>query len=189
MLKKKLARIVSEISNGFLTMILTPLVSIMFSTASIKDKIILTSAYLLIPTLPYLVLRKLGKISDYELTNRKERPPYFFTLSILFGLTYLAISTFNIPTLTTISLNIFIVSTVISLITLFWKISGHLTYSTLLFVTLVYIFNSPYLLLLFLFTPFIAWSRIVLEKHTLTQTVLGTLLTLLISILIYWGFW
>ena len=71
-------------------------------------------------------------------------------------------------------------------ITFFWIISGHMTYSTLLFFTLAYLF-SPYFLLLFLFSPFIAWSRIELEKHNLAQVIAGTLVTALICVLTYWA--
>lgn len=188
MLKKKIARTISEISNGFLTMILTPLVGVISSTLTTKDKLIYSLTYLLIPILPYLLLKKLGKISDYEFTKREERPSYFITVTLLFGITYLVLKETGIQMLTNISLNVFLVSGIITLITFFWKISGHMTYSTILFATLIYIFNQPLLLLLFLFSPFIAWSRIVLEKHTLSQVTWGTLLPLTISILIYWGF-
>lgn len=185
--KAKIARIVSEISNGFLTMILTPLLAIGTSTLGTKLKIIYSLAYLLVTILPYLILKKLGKASDYEFTNRKERPPYFITVSLLFGLLFLILKTYSIPTLTDISLALFVVASVITIVTFFWKISGHMTYSTLLFMTLGYIF-SPYVLLLFLFSPFIGWSRIVLKKHTLGQVIAGTIVTATICILIYWVF-
>ena len=189
MLKKKIARIISEISNGFMTMMLTPLIAINTSSLDTKNRIIYSLAYILSPLLPYFVLKKMGKISDYEFTKREERPPYFTTISILFGVIYFFVRNLDIQILTNVSLNIFLVSSVITVITFLWKISGHMTYSTLLFATLIYLFpNTPALYLLFLFTPFIGWSRIVLEKHTLSQVTLGTLLTLFISILIYWGF-
>lgn len=187
MFKKKLARIISEISNGFLTMILTPVIPVLVSELNPFDKLILFVSYLLSPLIPYFVLKAMGMISDYEFTDRRERPPYFTTISLLFGLVYLLVRTYEIEMLTNISLNFFVVSSVITLITFLWKISGHMTYSTILFTTLIYVFGSPYLFLLFLFTPFIGWSRIVLEKHTLTQVTAGTLVTLAISTYIYWG--
>lgn len=187
MSKKKIARIISEISNGFLTMILTPLLAIAISSLKIELKIIYCLAYLLATVLPYLILKKLGKASDYEFTKREERPPYFVSLSLLFGLLFLLLRRYSIEPLTNVSLCIFVVASVITMITFFWKISGHMTYSTLLFLTLVYLF-SPYFLLLFLFSPFIAWSRIELEKHNLAQVIAGTLITVTICILIYWVF-
>lgn len=190
MLKTKIARIISEISNGFMTMILTPTVAILLSPLNITNKTILILAYTLSPIIPYFVLKKMGKVTDYEFTNRKERPPYFTTISILFGILFLLVSTFNVDVLIKVSLNLFVVSSVVTLITLFWKISGHMTYSTILFTTLIFLFpNTPTLYILFLLTPLIAWSRIALDKHTLTQVTLGTLIPLIISILIYWGFW
>jgi len=190
MLKTKIARIISEISNSFITMILAPLITIFISPLDTTNKIIFSSLYILSPIIPYFVLRKLGKISDYEFTDRKERPPYFTTITILFGIIFLLIAPLNIDILTKVSLNIFVVSSIITIITFFWKISGHMTYSTILFVTLIYLFpTAPALFFFFLLTPFIGWSRIALTKHNLTQVTLGTLIPLTLSILIYWGFW
>ena len=188
MLKKKIARIISELFNGYVTMLLTPVIAINISNLRLDDKLTYSIIYILIATLPYFVLRKLGIISDHDLTKREERPAYFTTISLLLGMTYLLVRNLGIEILTNVSLNIYVISSVITLITFLWKISGHMTYSTLLFITLIYIFPSPYIFLLFLLSPFIGWSRITLEKHTLSQVTLGTLLTLFISILIYWGF-
>ena len=94
--KKKIARIISEISNGFLTMILTPLLAIAVSSLETKLKIIYSLAYLLATILPYFVLKKLGRASDYEFTKREERPPYFVSLSLLFGLLFLLLRRYGI---------------------------------------------------------------------------------------------
>jgi membrane-associated phospholipid phosphatase len=190
MLKTKIARIISDIFNGFLTMILTPVIAILVSPLNTLNKTILSIVYLLSPILPYFVLKKMGKVSDYEFTKREERPPYFTTISILFGIIFFFVLTLNIETLTRVTMNLFVVSTVVTIITFYWKISGHMTYSTILFTTLIYLFpNTPALMFLFVLTPLIAWSRIALNKHTLTQVIVGTFIPLTISILIYWPFW
>ena len=186
--KNKIARIISEIFNGFLTMILTPVIGVLSSELTTTNKTIYTLTYILIPILPYFLLKKLGTISDYEFTKREERPPYFVTITLLFGIVVLVLKQYQLNQLENIVTNVFFVSTVITAITFLWKISGHMTYSTILFATLIYLFPSPYMLLLFLFTPLIGWSRIVLKKHTLTQVSMGTILPLAISILIYWVF-
>lgn len=189
MLKQKIARIISEIFSGFFTMMLVPVITLYHSSLGTFSKLVFSLAYILTPMLPYFVLKAFGKVSDYELTNRKERPPFFTTISILYGLIFLLSLMYQDTLIQTVFFNIFLVSTIITVITYFWKISGHLTYFTLFSVTLIYLFpNNPYLFLLFLFAPLVGWSRIVLEKHTLTQTVVGTFLTLLISVLIYWPF-
>lgn len=190
MAKTKIARIISETFNGFMTMILTPAIAVFASPIPILQKVILFFLYLLSPILPYLILKKMGKVTDYEFTDRRERPPYFTTITILFGLIFFFVLTLSVETLTRVTMNLFLVSSVVTMITFYWKISGHMTYSTILFATLLYLFpQTPALMFLFILTPFIAWSRIALNKHTLTQVTLGTLIPLSISILIYWPFW
>ena len=71
MLKQKIARIISELFNGFLTMILTPVIGVCTSTLDTFSKLIISLAYLLSTVLPYFVLKASGKISDYELTKRE----------------------------------------------------------------------------------------------------------------------
>ncbi len=188
--KTKIARIISEISNGFLTMILTPTIAVFISPIQTTQKLLLFFLYLLSSILPYFVLKKLGKITDYEFTDRKERPPYFTTITILFGIIFLFVLTLDAEILTNVAMNLFVVTGILTAVTFFWKMSGHMTFSTTLFATLLYLFpNTPALMFLFLLSPLIGWSRIVLNKHTLTQVIVGTLIPLTISILIYWPFW
>ena len=94
----------------------------------------------------------------------------------------------NIEMLTNTSLALFASTGVLTLITFFWKISGHMTFSTLLFTTIYYVTKSPYSLALFIFTPLIAWARIELSKHTTPQVIAGTIVTLAVSISIYFVF-
>ncbi len=184
--KQKIARIISEIFNGFLTMMLAPILTIFLSSLPFNLKAIYSALYILLPILLYLVLKKLGKVSDYDLTNRKERPIYFSILTLFFGVLFFILREYRIEYVTFVSLALFSIATAITVVTFFWKISGHMTYSTFLFSTLAYII-SPYFFLMFLFTPLIAWSRIELKKHTLAQTIAGTLLTFAICSFIYWG--
>ncbi len=184
----RIARIISEMFNGFLTMILTPVIAVMVSPLDPVKEILLLALFIFIPLGIYLILKKLGKVTDYEFTNRKEREPFFVALTLLFGLSYFVISRYQIYPLSTVLLCLFLVTTILTLVTFVWKMSGHMTYSTLLFCTLIFLFPNLVFVLLFIFTPLIAWSRIELGKHTLLQVIFGTFVTLSISILIYWVF-
>lgn len=186
--KTKIARIITDIFNGSITMILAPLIAVLVSPLEPKQKVLFISLYILIPTLPYIILSRIGKISDYDFTKREERPPYFIALSLFFGVMLIAVRQFGVEQLTNVALCLFVVSSVITAITFSWKISGHMTYSTFLFCTLAYLFPSPYIYILFIFLPLIAWTRVELKKHTLAQVLAGTLTTLTICILIYWVF-
>ncbi len=185
---KKFARIISEVFSGFALMILTVAIPILLSELSVSKKLIYTIIYTLIPLISYFTIKKYAKISDHDLTDRKERPPFFVSLTVLFGIMYVFIQRENIATLTDSSLALFASTAMLTFITFFWKISGHMTYSTLFFTTILYISNNPYFLLQYILTPIIGWSRIKLSKHTLAQVVAGTLVTLSISVLIYFVF-
>lgn len=185
-MSKKIARIISEIMNGFVTMLIPPVLVIWLSSLEDNQKISLSIYYILSAMLPFAILRKLGKTSDYEFTDRKERPPYFITLTILFLAGYFVIKGLGIESITTVSLNILTITAIFTLITFFWKISGHMTYGTLFLMTIIYLFPGiPELYLIFLAIPPLAWSRVELGKHTYKQTIAGTALSLTISFLIY----
>ena len=184
----KASRVVSEIFNGFAMMILTPTLAVIVLDIPTIYKILVPLAYLCFTIVPFIVLKKMGKISDYEFTKREERPPYFTLVTVgyllLFVLTSLLIKNTN---LSLVTLALFSTSCVLTMVTLFWKMSGHMTYSTLFFFTLISLFSEvKFLPIIFIFTPLIAISRVILKKHTIWQTILGTLVCATITILIYW---
>jgi len=168
-------------------MILVPTIAFAVSDVNMFYKLLFPLLYILVTIAPFVILRRMGKISDYEFTKREERPLYFSITTagylILFFLTLLLKDTMLIQ----VTLAVFISTCVLTIVTLYWKMSGHMTYSTLLFFTLIYLFPYATLLpLVFLFTPFIAASRVILKKHTVMQTIVGTLVCATISILILW---
>jgi len=184
----KISRIISEIFNGFLTMILVPTIAFAVSDINIIYKLLFPLLYLVITIAPFFILRKLGKISDYEFTKREERPPYFTATTVGYLLMFL-LTTFLIKdtTLIQVTLTVFVATSVLTIVTLYWKMSGHMTYSTLLFFTLLFLFpDARYLPCIFLFTPLIAASRVILKKHTVMQVIVGTFVSATISILILW---
>ena len=184
----KVSRIISEIFNGLLTMILVPTIAFAVSDVSIFYKLLFPLLYILVTIAPFVILHRMGKISDYEFTKREERPPYF-TITTIGYLALFLLTSFLVKdtTLIHITLAIFVAQCILTIVTLYWKMSGHMTFSTLLFFTLIYLFPyATFLPLIFLFTPLIAASRVILKKHTVMQTIIGTLVSATISILILW---
>lgn len=165
-------------------MILAPSLVFLVSDIQIIYKIIFVSLYAILPMGLFFLLRKMGKVSDYEFTKREERPLYFALHATMFLLLSVAsILLLKNPEITTVTMAAFVVSSVLTIITLFWKISGHMIFSTFFFFTLIYLFpHLSFLWLLFVFTPAIAWSRVELDKHTWMQTVAGVLVSAAISI-------
>jgi membrane-associated phospholipid phosphatase len=181
----KISRIVSEIFNGFLTMILVPTFAFAVSNVNIIYKLLFPFLFLVVTIGPFIILRKMEKISDYEFTKREERPLYFTITTVGYLILFFLTTLFKDPILTQVTLAIFVATCVLTIVSLYWKMSGHMTYSTLLFFTLLLLFpDTTFLPFIFLFTPLIAASRVILKKHTIMQTIVGTLVSATISILI-----
>jgi len=115
--------------------------------------------------------------SDIELTDRRQRCLFNTVVSIAGLLLLLVIFLFGDKVLITYYLVIYSWFLLFTIITFFWKISGHTGASTLFFMILASLFGIQYLLL-FLFIPFISWSRVYRKKHTLAQVVGGVILAL-----------
>jgi len=165
-------------------MLLTPSLAFIVSDISLIYKIIFPLLYICVPMITFFILKKAGKATDYEFTKREERPLFFTIVTISFLLLFVT-STLLVkdPTISTVTIASLTTSTILTIVSLFWKMSGHMTYSTLLFFTLIFLFpNLSFLWLLFVFTPAIAWSRVELRKHTWMQTVAGVVVSAIISI-------
>lgn len=186
-LKEKLSRIVSEIFNGFLIMIITPTLAFIVYDLTLLYKILFPLLYILVTLIPYVIFKKLGKISDYEFTKREERPPYFTAVTGGYFVIFLLTLLLKDPSIIKIALAMFTTSCVLTIVNLYWKMSGHMAYSTLFSFTLLFLFpNITYLPFIFLFTPLIAISRVVLKRHSVLQVIAGTIFSATISILILW---
>jgi membrane-associated phospholipid phosphatase len=60
-----------------------------------------------------------------------------------------------------------------------------MTFLTMTYTSLIYLFPSSLTILLFPIIPFVAWSRVELKKHTVLQVVMGILVSMLISFLVF----
>lgn len=167
----------------------TAFLGIFTSDILVKEKLFFALVYLVIPVVPYLVLRKLRFIDDIDITKRKQRPLFFTIVYILYGIAYwIVLKKYGVCEFSNVALCLFVAQFVLSVVNYFWKMSGHMTFAVVMFSTICYLFRNKLLLLLFLFVPLLAWSRVILRKHTVAQVVLGTITSLIECILIYGSF-
>jgi membrane-associated phospholipid phosphatase len=123
-----------------------------------------------------LLLRAIHEkqISNWDISNRKERVRalFIFLLFLLCGV--IGISFVGNALVTNFFLLIAIMYILFFLITLWFKISGHMSTATFVFGTLIYWFGG-YTWFFVLAIPFLAWSRVFLKRHTTLQVITGTL--------------
>ena len=157
--------------------------------------LIMSSAffYIIMPIVLYFYLYKKGLITDekfdFNIRKREERPLYLFLISIGFLTNYILLSMHNLPQTKEIALFFSLAFLVFAIVTIFWKISGHMTQTVITILILAYVFTDIriYILLIgyLICIPLVGYSRIKLKHHNIWQVIAGTLVTTAIGILIF----
>lgn len=133
----------------------------------------------LIPATCVLIAYKLKKISALDLPKRPERYPFLVLYLLLLIISLILTSIFGNNLLFQLNLIILVLSVVLSLITLFWKISLHASLNTTGIILINFFFNWQFLFLLLLI-PIIAWARYKLKRHTISQLIAGILVSMVV---------
>ncbi|MEM7126750.1 MAG: hypothetical protein AAF702_10515 [Chloroflexota bacterium] len=135
---------------------------------------------LALPSAYILLLVHSGKVSDIHLPFRSERIRPLCFMLLTTTTVALAARWYNAPNLVLLIGYATVIQTVlVLLITLRWKISLHCLAAAELATICLYVFGLPALLSVFMVFV-IAWSRLYLHRHTFYQTVVGSLLGVLI---------
>jgi len=138
------------------------------------------SVYLVLAILTplfYLVwLVRRGVVTDLDVQRREQRTRPMIVTLLCSALAWLTLRVGMAPALMVVVAGIVWLQMItIFFITLFWKISVHCASAAGVAVLAWLLIGTPLPLLI---VPFIAWSRVRLRRHTLTQTIAGSLLGL-----------
>ena len=188
--KVLLLRIAKTISIIFHPMVFSLLVFtiIIFNNSIIHPqpfKILLTCLIFsnLLPITTLFLLQKKGIISDLDASIKEERilPLFLGIIFAIFGYVLLHIQEASLLVkglmFCTITNTI-----VIIIITRYWKISIHaMGISGLLSV--LWIHNKEYLLIMFIILISVAYSRVILNAHSIAQVTIGSILGLFLTLL------
>ncbi len=131
----------------------------------------------LVPAVGFILSQlKRGKISDFEIYHREQRRgSYIFTLASA-SVSIFIMWLFAAPILIiTLMVAVVFQVAVMFMINSRWKISAHAS-SMALFVTLLVFLFGRVLLPATAGIPLMVWSRVSLRRHTLMQTIAGSLL-------------
>jgi len=137
---------------------------------------------ILVPSLFILWMVKIRRITDVEIIVREQRfLPYLLSLGCGFA-AFQAAGLGSAPkTLITFAGANFALQFFLFLITLGWKISAHAAAVSTASIIIYSMFGAlafPILLCI----PLVAWSRVVLYRHTPSQVIAGSLLGSLIGV-------
>lgn len=178
--------------SGLFSPLTVAIAAVAIAGLAIKDEsaLVWIALYIALSILPpalyimYLVRK--GIVTDFHLNVRKERAKPFLIMTINTAVVFLVMLLAGAPELILIVIAAAVLQlSCMLLITLRWKISGHCTAATGLVVLALALFGEK-LLPLTLIIPLIAWSRVRLARHSLTQTVAGIFLgAITITALLY----
>ncbi|ACF13380.1 conserved hypothetical protein [Chloroherpeton thalassium ATCC 35110] len=136
--------------------------------------------FTVIPSIMVISLKKKGKITDYDISNRSQRAVPLAIAVVAYLIGYLILEHLNAPRIISGLLIFYAMNTLIlMLITFRWKISVHLSSFTAPLAVLFVQFG-PVVLWALLLTPFLIWSRVFLKAHTLMQAIAGSIMGFLL---------
>jgi membrane-associated phospholipid phosphatase len=143
---------------------------------------------LVLPPLGYLWwLVRQGYLTDIYMPNRETRLRPLTVMMIWSLICWLFIRYVQAPPVVEVFvLSAAIMIGVLSLVTLFWKISFHAAAITAAATTMLLVTDTPVWPMMVLI-PLVGWSRVRLGRHTPKQVIFGTILGALIAIVLAQG--
>ncbi len=185
----KIAKLISIVFEPFTISFVALLLVICQLEISFEAKVFWFFTAVVLGGLPPLLVlvyeKKIGKIHDWFMTNRLERRDVqlaWFFGSGLFSLIAIWLSAPRL--LIALSVTLVVLSLVITLATLYWKISVHMVGVSLFVMLLLLVFSASFLWAATLI-PLVAWARVRLKAHTLSQVTVGSLVTIFITLLVF----
>ncbi len=179
------------VSRLFDPVILLPLLLVMSLVRTGMDAglIVRTTGILLsIMVLPPILLLlwgvKTGRVSNWDMSVRSERVRALMVFSVFLLFDYFLILRLGIPPLVRMFSAMGVIFTGFFLVTLKFKLSGHMTTLVFFLVTCTVWFGMAVWPLLIL-VPLVAWSRLILKRHTLGQVVVGSGYGLAVALLCF----
>jgi membrane-associated phospholipid phosphatase len=176
--RDKSARVISNLFSPPLVALACIVVTALAtkSESSLFWILIFIALLIIPPTLFVLTLVHRGKVSDFHLNIREERARPLFAIFAYAAFIFFVMYFGGAPRLMLIVTAVALLQILlVFVITLKWKISGHCTSAAGLAFLAVALYGEN-VLPLTLIVPLIAWSRIRLGRHTISQTLAGSVL-------------
>ena len=135
------------------------------------------------PYLPVLYFYR-KNVVDLYVSKKEARTPFFIMAIASYLFAIIIFFSTNTKIMFVLALGFTIVSIILMVINLFWKVSTHCAGVTGPIVAVIFVFGIN-VLPLFLIILLVCWSRIKLENHTIPQTLVGTLIALTVGVIEY----
>lgn len=184
---KVFASVVSLLFNPALFFLIIPFFVVYKETASgfyALKWVFFSSLFIFLGVLYFLVGRIRGTFSDFDISKKEERKPFYFFawfLAVIYLLTAVFLKGIFFP-LSIVAIGIVLGLMVFEFVNNRVKASVHVGTACAFVITVGILYGNSVFSLIFWIVPLIAWSRLELKRHSLGEAViggmLGTVLTL-----------
>lgn len=185
---RKISKIASIIFSPPVILLPTPFILILRQTndISLSFKWGVFSAFFLLLTILFLIYGEYeGIFSNFDISIKEERAKFFLGGGIITFLYFFLTFFLKAPEiLFALSFGIMLGTLVLFVVNNFIKASIHTATLSAFSISVILLFGirfSPLLLLI----PFMAWARVVIKKHTISEVIMGGFLGSILTILIY----
>lgn len=146
---------------------------------------IFSYAFILIVALFVIVGMMFGVFSNFDISKREQRP-LLFSFSAFISFCYLlSLVVLDGPKILFIGFLALILGLIaIAIVNKWIKASVHLATATAVFLFIAVAYKGYFFFLLALI-PILAWSRVKMKEHTLMETIVGSILGIVITLIVY----
>ena len=182
-----LARIISFISNPLFVVLPIPYLFVYWRSGNSEyAQIWLVISLLFLVIAGFIVFLEVerGVFSDLDVSHREQRPLLFLIAFIICAIYLGCLVLFQAPRILMISaVGIGAGILVTSFVNRWIKASIHVATNTCVLLSCMIMYQLPLVTLLLI--PLIAWSRIYIKRHTLSETIAGGIVGVLLTLLMY----
>jgi len=138
----------------------------------------------LAPMVLVYILARYNKISDPDLSDRRERFVPYISIVGLYIIGFFVLWLLRAPyPILAITASYIVVTFIGAFVSLFWKISMHMAGVAGQVNALVFLVNPIFILAYLLLIP-LGWARYTLKKHTLLQIIMGSGFSVLLTFIV-----
>ena len=183
-MKVEIAKYISIIGHPLITLPLFTIITLFnyedFQRAFLISSLIVGGIFIPL-TIKMYRGTKHGKYTNFDVSDKSQRQSwYLFALILLLIVTIIMYATEQAPTLRLKILFAFLLLLTSQVINYFIKSSLHVSLNIFLSFLILPI-NMPIGILFFVFVAFIAWSRLILNRHTLKEIIVGAIIGFIIG--------
>lgn len=187
-MSKLLAKIISILISPPMLLFPAPFMLVYDQTGNLSYSILWTSVsnfFLFLMIAFVLIGIYIGVFSDFDVTNRKERPTLVIgSVVVVFLYIFILIFLKGPRILGIVSSGLLIGALLVNILDRWLKVSIHTASVASFTLGLVILYGVNFIPLLLLI-PIMAWSRLTLKKHTLAETITGGFLGFILTIIVY----